>query len=59
MRWEWIALQLARDAGIRVPESKLHVIDDKPVLVVDRFDREGAAAPGVRERNDDAGGHRR
>ena len=41
MRWESVALQLARAAGIRVPDSKLHVIDDKPVLVVDRFDRAG------------------
>lgn len=46
MRWEWVALQLAGDAGIWVPECKLHVIDDKPVLVVDRFDREGAQRLG-------------
>ena len=41
MRWEAVALTLARQAGIRVPESQLHVVDDKPVLVVDRFDRNG------------------
>ena len=41
MRWEAVALRLARQAGIRVPDSQLHVIDGKPVLVVDRFDRAG------------------
>jgi serine/threonine-protein kinase HipA len=41
MRWEAVALALARKAGIRVPESQLHLVDDKPVLVVDRFDRSG------------------
>lgn len=46
MRWESVALRLARDAGIRVPNSKLHLIDDKPVLVVDRFDRAGARRLG-------------
>ena len=39
MRWEAVALTLARRAGIRVPDSELHVVDGKPVLVVDRFDR--------------------
>ena len=39
MRWEAVALRLARDAGIRVPDFRLHVIEDRPVLVVDRFDR--------------------
>jgi serine/threonine-protein kinase HipA len=41
MRWEAVALQLACDAGIRVPQWKLHVVDGKAVLVVDRFDRAG------------------
>jgi serine/threonine-protein kinase HipA len=39
MRWEAVALRLARDAGIRVPDSSLHEIDGKAVHVVDRFDR--------------------
>lgn len=39
MRWEAVALRLAHAAGIRVPGSALHLIDGKPVLVVDRFDR--------------------
>jgi serine/threonine-protein kinase HipA len=41
MRWEAVALALARDAGISVPESALHEIDGKAVLIVDRFDRRG------------------
>jgi serine/threonine-protein kinase HipA len=39
MRWEAVALALARMAGIRVPDWTLHLIDAKPVLIVDRFDR--------------------
>ncbi len=39
MRWESVALRLARDAGIRVPDSSLYEIDGKAVHVVDRFDR--------------------
>jgi serine/threonine-protein kinase HipA len=41
MRWEALSLDLARAAGINVPDSKLHVIDGKSVLVLDRFDRVG------------------
>ena len=41
MRWEAVALTLARAAGIRVSDHKLHLIDGKSVLVVDRFDRVG------------------
>jgi serine/threonine-protein kinase HipA len=41
MRWEAVALELARNAGIQVPISKLHEVDGKPVLIVDRFDRTG------------------
>lgn len=46
MRWEAIALTLARNAGIRVPAHRLHLIDGRSVLVVDRFDRNGAARIG-------------
>lgn len=46
MRWEAIALQLARVAGIRVPDFKLHLIDEKSVLVVGRFDRTNARRIG-------------
>jgi serine/threonine-protein kinase HipA len=41
MRWEAVALGLARAAGIDVADSELHLIDTKPVLVVERFDRAG------------------
>ncbi len=41
MRWEFVALRLARGAGILVPDSQLHAVDGKPVLIVDRFDRAG------------------
>ncbi len=46
MRWESVALRLARGAGIEVPDSRLHLIDGKPVLVVERFDRTGASRLG-------------
>jgi serine/threonine-protein kinase HipA len=45
-RWEEVALRLARSAGVEVPESQLHVIDGKSVLVVTRFDRAGAIRIG-------------
>ncbi|MGI8439338.1 MAG: type II toxin-antitoxin system HipA family toxin [Thermoleophilaceae bacterium] len=39
MRWEAVALTVAREAGISVPDSKLELIDGKAVLIVNRFDR--------------------
>jgi serine/threonine-protein kinase HipA len=39
MRWEAVALQLAREAGVAVPNSTLHTIDGKAVLILERFDR--------------------
>jgi serine/threonine-protein kinase HipA len=41
MRWEAVALALARAAGVRVQDWTLHTIDGKAVLIVDRFDRVG------------------
>lgn len=41
MAWEKVALDLAEQAGITVPASRLHVIAGRHVLVVDRFDRTG------------------
>jgi serine/threonine-protein kinase HipA len=41
MRWEAVALRLARAAGMDVPDWTLHLIDDRAVLIVDRFDRVG------------------
>ena len=46
MAWEKVALDLARDAGIKVPDSQLIRIGDGNVLIVDRFDRHGAARIG-------------
>lgn len=39
--WEAVTLSLAREAGISVPDSTLHQIGGRSVLVVDRFDRQG------------------
>ena len=41
IRWEAVAMNLARAAGIDVSDSALHLIDEKPVLLIDRFDRAG------------------
>lgn len=38
--WEEVALTLAQQAGITVPEHQLHEIAGRPVLAVRRFDRE-------------------
>jgi serine/threonine-protein kinase HipA len=38
--WERVAIQLAQDAGIRVPDADLLHVDGKPVLLVTRFDRQ-------------------
>ena len=46
MAWEKVALDLARDAGITVPDSQLIRIGDRHVLIVDRFDRRGTARIG-------------
>ena len=46
MAWEKVALDLARDAGVTVPDSQLIRIGDRNVLVIDRFDRRGAARVG-------------
>jgi len=39
MRWEAVALDLARAAGIEVPASQLLEMTGRAVLVVERFDR--------------------
>jgi serine/threonine-protein kinase HipA len=46
IRWEAVALQLARNAGITVPSSALHTIDGKGVLILERFDRSDAQRIG-------------
>ena len=39
MAWEKTALDLARDAGVHVPDSQLVRVGERHVLVVTRFDR--------------------
>lgn len=46
MRWEAVALKLARASGIDVADWQVVQIAGKAVLVVDRFDREGDARVG-------------
>jgi serine/threonine-protein kinase HipA len=46
MAWEKVALDLARDAGVTVPDSQLIRIGDWHVLVVGRFDRRGTSRIG-------------
>jgi serine/threonine-protein kinase HipA len=40
IRWEAVALTLAANARITVPEHELHTIENRPVLVLRRFDRD-------------------
>jgi serine/threonine-protein kinase HipA len=40
--WEAVALRLAQNAGISVPTARVETVADKPVLLLRRFDREGA-----------------
>jgi serine/threonine-protein kinase HipA len=46
IRWEAVALTLAANAGITVPEHELHVIEKRPVLAVRRFDRDAGGRLG-------------
>lgn len=39
IRWEALALELAKRANIDVPETRLLSIEDRPVLLLNRFDR--------------------
>lgn len=43
MAWEKLTLELAADAGIRVPATRLTRIDGRGVLLLERFDRRGGA----------------
>lgn len=40
--WEAVALTLAKKAGIAVPERRVENVGNKPVLLLRRFDRDGA-----------------
>jgi len=46
IRWEAVAVTLARSAGIEVADSELRTVDGKPVLLLDRFDRSGESRIG-------------
>lgn len=39
--WEAVALLLASQAGIEVPQSRIEMVGEKPVLLLRRFDRRG------------------
>jgi serine/threonine-protein kinase HipA len=41
-RWEWVALQLARAAGIQIPDVELVEVAGREVLLSRRFDRVGS-----------------
>lgn len=40
--WEAVALNLAKKAGIDVPQSRVETVANKPVLLIRRFDRDGS-----------------
>jgi serine/threonine-protein kinase HipA len=46
IRWEAVALELAEAGGINVPKRELHVVEDRPVLIVRRFDRDASGRVG-------------
>lgn len=46
MVWEAVALKLAAQAGIRVPDNELVEVAGRDVLIVRRFDRAGTARIG-------------
>jgi serine/threonine-protein kinase HipA len=46
MLWEAVALRLAGVAGIHASAGQLHEIDNKRVLIVERFDRVGGRRVG-------------
>lgn len=46
MAWEKVALDIARDAEIAVPDSSLIRVGERHVLAVDRFDRRGKSRIG-------------
>jgi serine/threonine-protein kinase HipA len=39
IRWEYVALELARQAGIATADHQLERVDSKPVIILRRFDR--------------------
>ena len=64
VRWEGATLSLAEAAGILVPERRLETVARKPVLVLQRFDRDGdvrvpfvSAMTAIGARDDDGTAH--
>lgn len=46
--WEAVALTLAGQSGIQIPEWKVHNVSGKPVLILKRFDRiDGTRVPFI------------
>ena len=46
VRWEAVALRLAANAAVEVPEHRLELVSGRPVLLLNRFDRtEGGRVP--------------
>jgi serine/threonine-protein kinase HipA len=43
VQWEFVALQLATQAGLNVPEFRLENIASRAVLILRRFDRQGTS----------------
>lgn len=43
VEWEFVALELARQAGLNVPDFRLETIAGRGVIILRRFDRNGAA----------------
>ena len=41
--WEAVTLLLASQAGIEVPQSRIEMVGEKPVLLLRRFDRRGGS----------------
>lgn len=58
IRWEQVALELSRQAGVETPESQLVSIGDQPVVLIDRFDREAQARRGYLSAHTLIGGDR-
>lgn len=58
IRWEQTALELSRRSGIETPESQLMVIADQPVVLIARFDRDGAGRRGYLSAHTLIGGDR-
>jgi serine/threonine-protein kinase HipA len=44
--WEWVALEMAAEAGIRTPRHTLVSLEGQNALLVERFDRQGSERIG-------------